>query len=228
MIITILVIGFIIIGVLVALIIMQGGKGRTIYVERFEQKNGTLVSLDPKKPIKAKQYRNENGIEILRLPKKYSKEAIEGVSPEHENLTSTGISKVRLLKVAEEIYVPLMASKVKNKFIYTDLIINRDAAAFYIDEIKRNAERYKNQSSFWERYGGLIGVAFVGVILLIAIIFITRFATEQMDAARAVESQSVDKILNTLKGFTGVTQATAQVETDTARPIGNEIDTGGE
>ena len=219
----ILTVGIGIILVLTYMVFFMGNKGRTIYVERFEDHNGILVSLDPKKPIKARQYRNASGIEVLKLPNKYAKEVLEGVGTKHFNNTTAGIPKVRLLKVAEEIYVPLASARISNKLIHTDLIDNRDAAAFYIDEIGRNHERYKNKQSWLEKYGAIAGVAFVGVILLVSIILITKFATEQIDEARAESTATTDKILNTLKGFTGQQTPTEQLETDAARPLGNQV-----
>lgn len=227
MILWIISIGLIIIGALVYMILRTGNKGTKILVERFEERNGSLVSMDAKKAIIAKQFRNKSGIEVLRLPRKYSKEDIEGVSPKHTNLTSNGMAKARLLMVAEEVYIPLLASKVTNKQIYTDLIDNRDAVAFYLDERVRNSERYKDKLSFMEKYGGIIGVAFVGVILLISIIFITRFATEQMADAREESVSTTNKILDTLKGFTGQNQVSTAVETTVDRPLGNTVPEGG-
>lgn len=222
----ILTIGVGIILVLTYMVFFMGNKGRTIYVERFEDHNGILVSLDVKKPIKAKQYRNARGIEVLKLPNKYAKEELEGVSTKHFNNTTQGIPKIRLLKVAEQIYVPLGSAKVTNKLIHTDLIDNRDAAAFYIDEIGRNHERYKNKQNWLEKYGAIVGVGFVGVILLVSIILITKFATEQIEEARIESTAATDKILNTFKGLLGQQTVGESVETDAPRPIGNQVADG--
>lgn len=143
-------------------------KGRKVFLEFYELKGGTPRLLNPKKRIFGRVFRKD-GREKLKIPGRYSKFPLQAPTDECYINCKGDFDLLRLLKVSEELYVPLQYHVMEKSKGYIDAINEQsEPISWMLTENEGLAERHKKQD-FWSKYATIITVAVVGIVALLII-----------------------------------------------------------
>lgn len=200
-------IGWIIVGIVfiiccvVFVFVLKTGNGRKIEVELYEPRlNGAPKRIARGEKIIAYQ-RRQDDIEKLFLPKKYNKQAIEGIDPSLFIDTDDNTPIIRLLRVSEGMFYPIRTDYDLDKRTLKQVLEERDLIPFYVEEQERDKKRYGENASWLSKYGGIVTGGVIAVTAIVAIYFVYDFAGKQIAEQDANHNAAFGSNVNLLNNI---------------------------
>lgn len=164
--------------VLIALIVIIAGmgiyllvfqkKGRKVFLEFYEEMNaGNWYRVDAHKKYKGLVFRDKDGVEKLKIPRKFSKVNIEAPNIESLMPSSRGTPVLVMVKDAEQLFRPTNI-KFDDKKTFRAKVEQREALSWLFQEKERTDKQYQG-GDFFTKYGAMItlGIIIVGGLLTI-------------------------------------------------------------
>lgn len=197
--------GVIVLGMLLFVLFFKP-KGRKVFVEFYEEMNsGNWYKIQPKKTFVGRIFRDKDGVEKLKVPKKFSRVPIEAANIDDLIPTSIGTPVLMLAKDAEQLFRP-MHCYIDDKKTFRAKVEQREPLSWLFQEQERINQQYKDKN-FWTQYGALITV---GIIIMggLLTIWVTAdkinelnddFRADVLGDVREQKSFMVD-LVNNIKG----------------------------
>lgn len=143
-------------------------KGRRVYVEFYEEmKKDSWYRIDPHETYKGLLYRDQDGVEKLKIPKKFSKVPIEAVNIDSLIPSSTGKPIVMLAKDAEQLFRP-MNCMIDDKKTFRAKVEQREPLSWLFQEKERTDQQYASKNK-WAQYAAVmtLGIIIMGGLLTV-------------------------------------------------------------
>jgi len=203
-------------------------KGTPYLIEIYEPHQNKLIRLFADKKLIGRQYRDNDGIEVLKLDRKVSKYPIMACGAIHVVLTNSKMNIIRLVKRAEGIYEPLLAPVFNDNNQFADKVDARDAVGFYIQAHRQNEIDFAKKQHWLEKYGAVIGIVFLFIGFLAALWFVSDMTKEMTVECIGVvqdinqkNQDQADRLINIFSGLSGVSTQPSVEPSDTAElPLG--------
>ena len=191
-------------------------KGRKVIV-RFKEElaNGHWIHIQPDKVHKGLLYRDNDSVEKLKVPKKFSKYPIEAPNLSSLLPSDKGMYVVDLVKDAEGLYRPSNVEIIDTKH-FREKVEQRESMGWYINEKERSDKKY-DKKDLWSKYGAVITIGVIAICGMMMIYVTGQQINELNDDYRQQTLGEISEqrsflldAVNNIKGETPINEQTSE------------------
>jgi len=202
-----------------------GNKGRKVIIEFYEEmSNNAWYRIDPDKIYKGRIFRDKDGVEKLKVPKKFSKLSLEAVNINCLTPTNKGFAVVKMVKDAEGLFRSMAVEVIDNK-TFRAKVEQREPLAWLLQEHERVKQQYQKK----DRWAQLAPLALLGIIIIGGLLVIYSTGQQINELNDDYREQTLGEIkeqksfvLDLVNNIKGENNNNVETSEDAEKPLGVE------